>query len=313
MASGGENLTHVSFRDPVWLSRFPLTEETVIDYFALSQFYDRTCNNEVVKMQQLDPSVMATMTGVEYVLRQDVSRPPRLFILHKQRRQTKTLAVALGVYYVLDGTVFMAPDMRAVLTARLRNAAAHVRAALRGIRKRVDFSAHRGVRWEAGEASGKYEELDAATSRDVERYERHLAVDGTRALKRVRTALQLIETHFVAASAPELDDVKGEEGDVKMDDVEARADLAPVKFEQPDVGGAADAAAPAAAPAPPAAAPGGSAAASGPAPTVPASQLASSAQAPSGTIVVPDAEKADGDGDGGTKRKRKRVKRKRKE
>ena len=31
---------------------YPLTAATAMDYFALSPFYDRTCVNEVIKMQK---------------------------------------------------------------------------------------------------------------------------------------------------------------------------------------------------------------------------------------------------------------------
>ena len=43
----------ISFHDPVWLETFPLTKDTVMDYFALSTFYDKTCNNQQCKMQRL--------------------------------------------------------------------------------------------------------------------------------------------------------------------------------------------------------------------------------------------------------------------
>lgn len=46
-----EDLEHVCFRDVAWLQSFPLTDESVLDYFAMSPFYDRTCNNEVLRMQ----------------------------------------------------------------------------------------------------------------------------------------------------------------------------------------------------------------------------------------------------------------------
>lgn len=47
-----ENLEHVCFRDVSWLQiNGGLRAEMVLEYFSLSQFYDRTCNNEVLKMQ----------------------------------------------------------------------------------------------------------------------------------------------------------------------------------------------------------------------------------------------------------------------
>lgn len=36
-----------------WLHSFPLNHATVLDYFKHSDFYDRTCNNEVALMQTM--------------------------------------------------------------------------------------------------------------------------------------------------------------------------------------------------------------------------------------------------------------------
>lgn len=45
------SLLEVSFKDLAWLHAYGLTPHNALEYFSLSQFYDRTCNNEVVKMQ----------------------------------------------------------------------------------------------------------------------------------------------------------------------------------------------------------------------------------------------------------------------
>lgn len=36
-----------AFRGDLWLSQTPLNRATVLDYFALSKFYDRDCVNEL--------------------------------------------------------------------------------------------------------------------------------------------------------------------------------------------------------------------------------------------------------------------------
>jgi len=46
-----QELTTVCFRDPQWLALNPLVMENVIEYFSYSQFYNKTCNNETIKMQ----------------------------------------------------------------------------------------------------------------------------------------------------------------------------------------------------------------------------------------------------------------------
>jgi len=41
-----------SWRSEAWLHAYPLHAGTVLDYFKESDWYDRTCNNEMVRMQQ---------------------------------------------------------------------------------------------------------------------------------------------------------------------------------------------------------------------------------------------------------------------
>ena len=41
------------WRDDQWLGFHPLNQFTVLDYFSLSPFYDRSCNNEVAKARNV--------------------------------------------------------------------------------------------------------------------------------------------------------------------------------------------------------------------------------------------------------------------
>jgi hypothetical protein len=46
------SLHTTAWRSEAWLHAYPLHRGTVLDYFKHTDFYDRTCNNEIVNMQQ---------------------------------------------------------------------------------------------------------------------------------------------------------------------------------------------------------------------------------------------------------------------
>ena len=57
-AEPSESQLGVSWHDSAWIPA--LNPGNVLEYFSqrTNPFYDRTCNNEVVKMQRLDPSTL---------------------------------------------------------------------------------------------------------------------------------------------------------------------------------------------------------------------------------------------------------------
>jgi len=69
-----------------------LNGSTVLDYFALSPFYDRNCNNQQVQMQRSrfdtdqpdTQEMLLQMTGMEYEV--IVRDEPHLFVVQKQTR-----------------------------------------------------------------------------------------------------------------------------------------------------------------------------------------------------------------------------------
>lgn len=55
-----------SFIDPVWLQQWGLGPENALDYFALSPFYEKACNNEQCRMQGIDVREgLLNLTGLE--------------------------------------------------------------------------------------------------------------------------------------------------------------------------------------------------------------------------------------------------------
>ncbi|XP_006865677.1 PREDICTED: mediator of RNA polymerase II transcription subunit 6-like [Chrysochloris asiatica] len=83
-----DNLLGISWVDSAWIPI--LNSGSVLDYFSerSNPFYDRTCNNEVVKMQRLTLEHLNQMVGVEYILLH--AQEPILFIIRKQQRQSST-------------------------------------------------------------------------------------------------------------------------------------------------------------------------------------------------------------------------------
>uniref|UniRef100_A0A8D0CQ25 Mediator of RNA polymerase II transcription subunit 6 n=1 Tax=Sander lucioperca TaxID=283035 RepID=A0A8D0CQ25_SANLU len=83
-----DNLLGISWVDSGWVPI--LNPGNVLDYFSerSNPFYDRTCNNEVVKMQRLTLEHLNQMVGVEYILLH--AQEPILYIIRKQQRQSPT-------------------------------------------------------------------------------------------------------------------------------------------------------------------------------------------------------------------------------
>ncbi|KAL2609253.1 hypothetical protein R1flu_027826 [Riccia fluitans] len=123
----GTDMTSISFRDQLWLNQFPLDRNLVFDYFALSPFYDRTCNNEQLRMRQihpLDPSHLTKMTGIEYILHEAME--PHLFVIRKQKREGPEKITVMSAYYVLDGSIYQAPQLYSVIGSRAVRAIYHI-------------------------------------------------------------------------------------------------------------------------------------------------------------------------------------------
>lgn len=68
-----------------------------------------------------NPSSISTslvdMVGIEYGLHS--SHPPRLFIIHKRQRHSRKDVEILASYYILDGTIYQAPSLLALLKCRV--------------------------------------------------------------------------------------------------------------------------------------------------------------------------------------------------
>ncbi|CAN7979265.1 unnamed protein product, partial [Ixodes persulcatus] len=107
----------ISWHDTAWIQA--LEPGNVMDYFSerSNPFYDRTCNNEIVKMQRLSADQLSQMTGLEYILLH--AQEPILYVVRKQHRHSPSQVTPLADYYVLAGVVYQAPDLGAVLNSRL--------------------------------------------------------------------------------------------------------------------------------------------------------------------------------------------------
>jgi len=117
--------TGVCFSDPGWLAEHGGvvgSVEGALEYFGRSQFYDRTCTAEVLRMQRRAPTpeLLRQMRGIEFTVDTAASVPPTLFVVRKGLRTSDTNVEPLAVYYIVDGIIYRAPSPRSVVAAAVR-------------------------------------------------------------------------------------------------------------------------------------------------------------------------------------------------
>lgn len=159
-----ENPLFVSWVDSAWIP--VLNQANVLDYFSerTNPFYDRTCNNEILKMQKLGVGdvQLTNMQGPEYCLLH--VQEPILYVIRKQIRHSPTQVTAVSDYYIIAGVIYQAPDIGAVLNSRILTGVSHLQAAFEEARGYSRYHPSRGYWWDFGK-----EKEEAGKEKDKEK------------------------------------------------------------------------------------------------------------------------------------------------
>lgn len=141
-----DNALGISWHDSAWIPL--LNSSNVLDYFSekSNPFYDRTCNNEMIKMQRLSLDHLNTLQGVEYMLL--YAQEPILYVVRKQERNSPNHVVPLADYYIIGGTVYQAPDLASVINSRLLNTLSNLKSAFDEAQSFSKYHPSKGYWWE---------------------------------------------------------------------------------------------------------------------------------------------------------------------
>ncbi|KAH3757617.1 mediator of RNA polymerase II transcription subunit 6 [Pelomyxa schiedti] len=170
-----EQLAEV-FRDEMWLEESGgVNFDNVLDYFARSQFYTRNCLNEEARRQaealvKTSNSHRATpMTQEEFVrcMRDQEAdtfrrfssgtefsksqQSPQLFVIRKLERKTENDVAShslLAVYYVVNGSIYQAPDLNTLVCSRMNKTFSHLHSAMVELQKSIHFHPAKNVTWD---------------------------------------------------------------------------------------------------------------------------------------------------------------------
>ncbi|XP_046402292.1 mediator of RNA polymerase II transcription subunit 6 isoform X1 [Ischnura elegans] len=150
---GNENPLGLSWHDSAWIPI--LNPSNILDYFCErnNPFFDRTCNNESIKMQRLAPEQLQNMTGPEYILLH--VQEPILYVIRKQHRHSPTQATPLADYYIIAGVIYQAPDLGSVLNSRLLSTIHHLQSAFDETVSYSRYHPSKGYTWDLKEKNLK--------------------------------------------------------------------------------------------------------------------------------------------------------------
>ena len=135
------------------------------DYFKFSDFYDRTCNNEIAIMQTMSSESLKLMEGIEYEV--DPLSTEEYFLIRKSYRVDPNTSHLLALYFVIGvdnttgdpqmlprGTVVPMPDLHSVLKTNLTTSFLFLKSAFDDLNAHVEFHpAVHGYQWQFGPAA----------------------------------------------------------------------------------------------------------------------------------------------------------------
>lgn len=142
----GSNPLHLSWHDSSWLPF--LNPTNVLDYFSdkSNSFYDRSCNNEIIKMQRQSMDQLKNMVGTEYILLH--VKEPILYVVRKQHRHSPEETTPLADYYIIAGRVYQAPDLASVFNSRILNTVHHLQQAFDDANSFARYHPGKGYSWD---------------------------------------------------------------------------------------------------------------------------------------------------------------------
>jgi len=159
---GADSLLAKSWHDSAWIPI--LNQSNVMDYFSerSNPFYDRTCNNEVLKMQKLGIAdvQLQNMQGTEFILLH--VQEPILYVIRKQIRHSPTQVTPVSDYYIIAGVVYQAPDLGTLLNSRITSAVSHLQSGFEEARGYSKYHPSKGYWWDFGKDKEKVKKVSAA-------------------------------------------------------------------------------------------------------------------------------------------------------
>jgi len=222
-----DNLLSISWHDSAWIPI--LNQANVMDYFSerSNPFYDRTCNNEVLKMQKLGVAdvQLQNMQGTEYQLLH--VQEPILYVVRKQIRHSQTQVTPLSDYYIIAGVVYQAPDLGTLLNARVLTAVSHLHEGFEEARGYSRYHPSRGYWWNFG----KEKESEKKKTKEKKKEEPSSLFQR----RRVDMLLAQLTGQFPFKTPAALEGPKLEEGEAEKEgeDEEVKGEGS-IKRERPD-------------------------------------------------------------------------------
>lgn len=144
------HLDELQWKNPEFIQQLGLRTDNVLEYFSQSPFFDRASNNQVVKMQtqfnenfqqissQEIEQQLKKMTGIEFVIL--YRREPDFWIIRKQNRVNPERADPIGDYYIIGANVYMAPNVKDVISNRLLSSALSLNQAFNKMQTLAQFT-----------------------------------------------------------------------------------------------------------------------------------------------------------------------------
>ncbi|OUM51917.1 hypothetical protein BVG19_g1057 [[Candida] boidinii] len=158
-------LDELQWRSPEWVNMFGLRTDNVLEYFSQSPFFDRSSNNQVIKMQSqfteqnfinkpYDEILieLKKMKGIEFVLA--LVKEPDFWIIRKQNRLNESVTQTIADYYIIGSSVYMAPLVSSIMSSRLLSSMLSLKKAMNILQNLSTFSPSDGHGYNLGDNSG---------------------------------------------------------------------------------------------------------------------------------------------------------------